>query len=122
VHPLIKQLQVQQLEIPSEILDELISRFVMNIPEEERQDATRVCFQVELAHWFFVDNYCGEDRSEFWKQLGHIQFLPFTTLIFQRTPYLQREVVLVQGFGGQWGFPKGKINKDEDPADCAARE
>ena len=24
--------------------------------------------------------------------------------------------------GGTWGFPKGKINQDEDPAQCAVRE
>ena len=126
----------------------------MNIPVEERQDHTRVMFQVELAHWFFVDHYCSEDKTDYWKQLGRIKFPDFAYQVFQRTPFLQKElrnldkilqdfreykmrvptfggilmdeelskVVLVQGFGGQWGFPKGKINKDEDPADCAARE
>lgn len=31
---------------------------------------------------------------------------------------------MVQGFWGNssWGFPKGKVNADEDPFDCAIRE
>lgn len=39
------------------------------------------------------------------------------------TPDL-KHVLLVQSFFAKnsWGFPKGKINEDEDPAHCAARE
>ena len=36
------------------------SRFIINIPEEERQDLIRVFFQIELAHWFYLDFYCQE--------------------------------------------------------------
>jgi len=32
------------------------------------------------------------------------------------------KVVLVQGFGNSWGFPKGKVNQDEDGLICAIRE
>lgn len=32
------------------------------------------------------------------------------------------KVVLVQGFGNSWGFPKGKRNETEDPVLCAVRE
>lgn len=32
------------------------------------------------------------------------------------------EVLLVQGFKNQWGFPKGKVNKEEDDSLCAVRE
>ena len=31
------------------------SRFLINIPEEERKDIVRLCFQIETAHWFYVD-------------------------------------------------------------------
>lgn len=33
-------------------------------------------------------------------------------------------VLLVQGYLAKsgWGFPKGKVNKEEAPHDCAARE
>ena len=33
----------------------LSSRFLINIPEEERKDIVRLCFQIETAHWFYVD-------------------------------------------------------------------
>lgn len=33
-------------------------------------------------------------------------------------------VLLVQSYWAKssWGFPKGKVNEEEDPADCAVRE
>ncbi len=35
----------------------------------------------------------------------------------------KHKVVMVQGFGAKsWGFPRGKINKDEPPSSCALRE
>ncbi|NWH71004.1 DCP2 hydrolase, partial [Piaya cayana] len=33
------------------------SRFILHIPSEERDNAIRVCFQIELAHWFYLDFY-----------------------------------------------------------------
>lgn len=36
------------------------SRFLINIPEEERKDIVRLCFQIETAHWFYVDFYRQE--------------------------------------------------------------
>jgi len=33
------------------------SRFLINIPHEERRDVVRLCFQIELAHWFYIDFY-----------------------------------------------------------------
>ena len=36
------------------------SRFLINIPEEERKDVVRLCFQIETAHWFYVDFYRQE--------------------------------------------------------------
>lgn len=34
------------------------------------------------------------------------------------------QCLLVQGYlaRSSWGFPKGKVNEDEDPVDCAVRE
>ena len=48
---------VSQHSIPLEILDDLGSRFIINVPEEERKDLIRICFQIELAHWFYEDEY-----------------------------------------------------------------
>jgi mRNA-decapping enzyme subunit 2 len=35
--------------IPLDILDDLGSRFIINVPEEERKDLIRICFQVSLS-------------------------------------------------------------------------
>ena len=44
-------------------LNIFFSRFIINIPEEERQDLIRVFFQIELAHWFYLDFYCAENAE-----------------------------------------------------------
>lgn len=137
--------------IPQDVVDDLCSRFIINIPQEERTDLVRVCFHIELAHWFYIDYYCSEQ-----KELPKCQFKEFARLVFQNVPFLQQHVskvdsvidkwrdykmavptygailldkeldnvLLVQGFWARssWGFPKGKVNADEDPVVCACRE
>lgn len=137
--------------IPEDVIDDLCSRFIINIPQEERSDLTRVCFHIELAHWFYLDYNCVEQ-----KELPKCQFKEFARLIFMNVPFLQQHVakldsvidkwreykmavptygailldetmdnvLLVQGFWARssWGFPKGKVNADEDPLVCACRE
>lgn len=41
----------------------MISRFIINIPSEQRDDAVRVLFAVESAHWFYIDFYYNEDNQ-----------------------------------------------------------
>ncbi len=53
----------QHQQIPAKVLDDLCSRFIINIPAEQREDLVRVLFAVELAHWFFIDFYC-EDYND----------------------------------------------------------
>uniref|UniRef100_A0A3B3H5K5 mRNA decapping protein 2 Box A domain-containing protein n=1 Tax=Oryzias latipes TaxID=8090 RepID=A0A3B3H5K5_ORYLA len=48
-------METKRVEIPSSVLDDLCSRFILHIPSEERDNAIRVCFQIELAHWFYLD-------------------------------------------------------------------
>lgn len=43
------------------VLALFFSRFIINIPEEEREDLIRIFFQIELAHWFYLDFYCTEN-------------------------------------------------------------
>ncbi|KAK0161128.1 hypothetical protein PV327_009640 [Microctonus hyperodae] len=139
--------------IPLDILDDLSSRFIINVPEEERKDLIRFCFQIELAHWFYLDFYCTDDNT---RGLKPCNMKEFTMHIFQHIPFLRmhisrvdtileqwREykqsvptfgaivlnedmtrVLLVQNYWAKnsWGFPKGKVNEDEDPSHCAARE
>ena len=47
-------------DIPPWVLDDLSARFLLHIPSEEREDAVRLCFQVELAHWFYLD-FCMQN-------------------------------------------------------------
>ncbi|KAJ8687704.1 hypothetical protein QAD02_023498 [Eretmocerus hayati] len=138
--------------IPNEILDDLSSRFIINIPEEERKDHIRICFQIELAHWFYLDFYCTEE----YPKLKSCGMKEFTTHIYRHIPFLKphllkvddildkwreykqnvptygaivlnedlTKVLLVQSYWAKssWGFPKGKINENEDPSHCAVRE
>jgi len=140
------------MTIPQDVIDDLCSRFIINIPQEERKDVIRICFHIELAHWFYIDYYCADPNT----QLPKCQFKEFARIIFSNVPFLQQylpgldrhierwreykmavptygaillnkeldQVLLVQGFWGRssWGFPKGKVNADEDPVVCACRE
>ncbi|XP_039614864.1 m7GpppN-mRNA hydrolase isoform X1 [Polypterus senegalus] len=144
-------METKRGEIPSDVLDDLCSRFILHIPSEERDNAIRVCFQIELAHWFYLDfclqnspglpqcgirdfakavfNHCpfllpqGEDVQtvlEQWKEYK-MGVPTFGAIILDET---LENVLLVQGYLAKsgWGFPKGKVNEDEAPHDCAARE
>ncbi|XP_015222375.1 m7GpppN-mRNA hydrolase [Lepisosteus oculatus] len=144
-------METKRGEIPSGVLDDLCSRFILHIPSEERDNAIRVCFQIELAHWFYLDfymqntpglpqcgirefakavfNHCpfllpqGEDVQkvlEQWKEYK-MGVPTYGAIILDET---LENVLLVQGYLAKsgWGFPKGKVNEDEAPHDCAARE
>jgi mRNA-decapping enzyme subunit 2 len=52
------------LKIPTDILDDLASRFIINIPDKERADMIRICFQIELAHWFYLDFMLPTNNSQ----------------------------------------------------------
>ncbi|GAB0097434.1 uncharacterized protein DMENIID0001_130710 [Sergentomyia squamirostris] len=140
------------LQIDEEFLDDLASRFIINVPVEERANLIRICFQVELAHWFYLDFYCGgEDIRGVSCSLKQ-----FAVQIFQHVPFLRmrlphldeildqwkkykssvptygailvsedlNHVLLVQSYlsKSSWGFPKGKVNENEEAIHCAIRE
>nr|CAG4643270.1 EOG090X07NG [Ilyocryptus agilis] len=141
----------QHQQIPTKVLDDLCSRFIINIPAEQREDLVRVLFAVELAHWFFIDFYC-EDYND----LHVCNIKEFAQQIFQHCPFLRdyvhhldailsrwrgyklsvptygavlidptyEHVLLVRGFYNResWGFPKGKVQENESPLKCAIRE
>jgi len=136
-------------KIPIDILDELSTRFIINIPDEERHPV-RILFQIELAHWFYVDFKCADNEK-----LPKLNLDNFAETMFKHIPSLRRHhkfeevyekwkdykrktptygviildeelenVLLVQGYWAKssWGFPKGKVNEQEDPMVCACRE
>lgn len=136
--------------ISEDILDDLASRFVLNMPIEEKDDPIRICFQIEIAFWFYVDFYCAT-----YPELPKMKLKSFAKLMFNHIPRLRKflsefdqvisnwlgykfsipcsgailldksldNVLLVQGFGSKnWSFPKGKVNHDETLMNCAIRE
>ncbi|VDK54125.1 unnamed protein product [Cylicostephanus goldi] len=60
--------------IPHEVLQDLTFRFLANIPDEEKSDRVRMCFQVELAHWFYIDFYCKQEARKDCAQMGMREF------------------------------------------------
>ncbi|XP_057177902.1 m7GpppN-mRNA hydrolase [Triplophysa rosa] len=144
-------METKRGEIPNGVLDDLCSRFILHIPSEERDNAIRVCFQIELAHWFYLD-FCMQNSPG----LPQCGIRDFAKAVFNHCPFLLPQgedvqkvlekwkeykmgvptfgaiildetldnALLVQGYLAKsgWGFPKGKVNEDEAYHDCAVRE
>ncbi|KAF8905574.1 Dcp2, box A domain-containing protein [Gymnopilus junonius] len=134
-----------------EVLEDLSSRFILNLPDEELASLERLCFQVEQAHWFYED-FIREENTK----LPSLPLKKFSEMLFHACPLLQQwsddheqafnnfmqyktrvpvcgaimlndamdKCVLVKGWKASagWGFPKGKINEVEPPPTCAIRE
>lgn len=124
----------------------------MTQPEGEQSDIIRLFFQIELAHWFFLDFYCTQEANSVYscgiKQFAmiicsHIPFLNhhvpnLNTILNEWRAYKMsvptygtillspdmQQCLLVQSFFAKnsWSFPKGKVNENEDPVKCAIRE
>ncbi|XP_066258092.1 m7GpppN-mRNA hydrolase [Euwallacea similis] len=137
--------------IPFDVLNDVLTRFIILVPEAAKENLIRICFQIELAHWFYLDFYVGNDD-----RCKTCSIYEFAAHVFQHIPSLKSEiprlgeilcewreykqnvptygaiilseglthVLLVQSYWAKasWGFPKGKVNEDEDPAHCAIRE
>ncbi|KAG0328342.1 mRNA-decapping enzyme subunit 2 [Dissophora globulifera] len=133
------------------VLDDLSSRFIINVPDEELASVERICFQIEQAHWFYED-FIREQNTA----LPSFNLKNFSAKFFQHCPLLHEwanehetafanfmeykirvpvcgaiilneamdKCLLVKGWTARsgWGFPKGKINKDEPDTSCAVRE
>ncbi|KAI0530549.1 hypothetical protein KFK09_000093 [Dendrobium nobile] len=136
---------------PQEILDDLCSRFVLNVPKEDLESFERIFFLLEQAHWFYEDNSVEQNPS-----LKSLSFKEFSSLMFNNCaalrPYINHlddiykdfttykfrvpvsgaiildesyeRCLLVKGWksGSSWSFPRGKKSKDEEDHICAYRE
>ncbi|KAF5390326.1 hypothetical protein D9757_002949 [Collybiopsis confluens] len=133
-----------------DVLEDLSSRFILNLPDEELNSIERISFQVEQAHWYYED-FVREANPK----LPSLPLKKFSAMLFAACPLLHRwedheqaftdfmqyktrvpvcgaimlnetweKCVLVKGWKSSsgWGFPKGKINEDEPRANCATRE
>eukprot|EP01133_Synstelium_polycarpum_P004065 gene4065-4737_t len=121
----------------SDIFDDLSSRFVINIPAEELESFERLLFQIEAAYWFYDDFYREDNHSLPKYSLGEFTKNQVEEILKKFSMYKTRvpvygaiilnptldKALFVKGFhSSSWGFPKGKVNKDELDSDCAVRE
>ncbi|KAI0335247.1 DCP2-domain-containing protein [Cubamyces sp. BRFM 1775] len=135
-----------------EVLEDLSSRFILNLPMEELASVERVCFQVEQAHWYYEDFIREQNPSKFpsyslkafSEALSHAcpllehlatdheksfaSFMKYKTRVPVCGAIMLNDTwdkcVLVKGWKSSagWGFPKGKINEQEPKHRCAIRE
>ncbi|CDK28310.1 unnamed protein product [Kuraishia capsulata CBS 1993] len=130
-------------------MEDLLVRFLVNCPPEDLSSIERVFFHIEEAQWFYSDflrqlnpllpdmdmkTFSAEILQRcpvIWKWGDRAsalnRFLKYKKTIPVRGVALLNEkmdkVLLVRSVqGGNWGFPRGKISKDESDLDCALRE
>lgn len=77
------------------VLEDLLVRFVVNVPEEDLSSIERVFFQVEEAHWFYLDYVRQLDPS-----LPSMKMKTFASKLLEKCPLIWK-----------WG----------DPSDALAR-
>jgi len=94
------------VSIPKDVLDDLCARFLVNLPKEERSDLIRVCFQIELAHWFYLDFYCNHPDFPNCRQCGIREYIRTT---FHHCPFLQRHVSKVDDLVNEWRQYKSAV-------------
>lgn len=136
---------------PQELLDDLCTRFVLNVPKEDLESFERMLFLLEQAHWFYEDNSVEQNPA-----LKSLSFKEFTSLMFNCCAALKpyrahvddiykdftlykfrvpvtgaiildesyERCLLVKGWKANscWSFPRGKKSKDEEDHTCAVRE
>jgi len=71
-----------------DIFEDLMSRFIINVPENELRSTERICFQIEQAHWYYEDFIWEEDQT-----LPHFSLKKFAGEMFQRCPLLTDFIV-----------------------------
>ncbi len=87
----------------SDALQDLITRFIMNIPSEELSSLPRVLFQVEQAHWFYEDYMVPNSK------LPSMPFRSFSEKIFAVCPLLRPALPMFEEAMGNWVSYKLKI-------------
>jgi 8-oxo-dGTP pyrophosphatase MutT (NUDIX family) len=132
-----------------EVLEDVHTRFILNLPATEFQTADRILFQVEQAWWYYDDFFCDKnpDLPRF------STFKPFAKMMFDYSVLLNAnkfnemwtefgnykrgianygcillnsdctKLILCKVWNSQtFMLPAGKINQGEDGGDAAARE
>ena len=78
-------------------LDDLCMRFLINIPEDEQDNNDRIMFQIEQAHWFYMDFYLKKHPS-----LPRANMKQFGFDIFEHCPPLQGRVSKFDAIYSKW--------------------
>ncbi|TYZ63293.1 hypothetical protein PybrP1_009082 [[Pythium] brassicae (nom. inval.)] len=134
----------------AEVMDELQSRFLVNLPASELASSERLFFQIEQCYWFYEDFY-----ADHFAHLHHLKLNDFAKQMFAHCPLLQpvahqcenmfedfklyqsqvpvvgcillnrprTKLILVRNWKGtSWSLPRGKVNQGESDMECARRE
>ena len=136
----------------NEAVDDVHTRFILNLPESELQTADRIFFQLEQAWWFYEDLLC--DPHPELNLPRYSSFKPFARMMVEYSPVLPdvekfdqmwqqystykrkisnygcilmtadySKMILCQVWNGKsYTLPAGKINQGEDGRAAAARE
>lgn len=147
-----KKTKAQTVNHPTmeEVMDELQTRFLVNLPESELSSSERIFFQIEQCYWFYEDFYADQ-----FKHLVHYKLTNFAQKMFEHCPLLQplssqcehmlqdfklyqsqvpvngcillnkekTKILLVCNWKGtSWSLPRGKVNERESDLECAKRE
>jgi mRNA-decapping enzyme subunit 2 len=76
-----------QQQAYSDALDEVHTRFILNLPPEELASSDRIMFQLEQAWWFYEDMIC--DRASPDLNMPRFSNLkPFCKILFEMSPLL----------------------------------
>ncbi|CCE64659.1 hypothetical protein TPHA_0I01530 [Tetrapisispora phaffii CBS 4417] len=141
---------LDNLDSLDRILEDLLVRFIINVPPEDLSSVERELFHFEEASWFYIDFIKLLNPS-----LPSLKIKSFATNIIRICPIVWRwdikadealqkfslykksipvrgaaifneklnKILLVQGTeSDSWSFPRGKISKDEDDVQCCIRE
>lgn len=132
-------------------LEDLIVRFIINVPPEDLATVERELFHFEEALWFYTDFIKIMNPH-----LPNLKFKTFASCVISMCPLIWKwqdvnpeealqkfsrykksipvrgaaifnqnlnKILLVKGMeSDSWSFPRGKISKDEDDVHCCIRE
>ncbi|CAM9331057.1 unnamed protein product, partial [Ectocarpus fasciculatus] len=134
-----------------EALTEVEARFIVTLPKQEIKQSERLFFHIEQAYWFYEDFFADKHNNlphyktlkQFTEvliahcpQLRHLtgkmaalfeSFCDYKASIpvcgcIMLNAAMSRMVLVRNWKGTSWSFPRGKINQNESPFDCAMRE
>lgn len=133
-----------------EVLEQVETKFLFHLPESELVQPDRLVFWIQEASWFYEDffadnnphlpkfalksftkaifNHCplfsgmSNDVDEIFRAFGKYRSkIPRHGCIILN-PDMEKVLLVCQWGTDSWTFPRGKVNENETPVDCAIRE